>query len=158
PREPLFALGRCLAHFAVDPFLVYVTTHLKGDDTVFLPFNRGASGGAGNPPPKLGSGFATEYLWRGVWATDSVLDLAQYFVQDVRDRDDHGKLKRSIIFPRYHQLESVRQLVQHAREHGPGENYLIQHSAGSGKANAIAWLAHRLSSLHGKGDKRVFDS
>jgi type I restriction enzyme R subunit len=162
PREPLFALGRCLAHFAVDPFLVYVTTHLKGDETVFLPFNRGdgegKDRGAGNPPPKLGSGFSTDYLWREVWARDGVLDLVQYFVQDVRDRDDQGKLKRAIIFPRYHQLESVRNLVSHARKNGPGQNYLIQHSAGSGKSNSIAWLAHRLVSLHNKDEKRVFDS
>ncbi len=162
PREPMFALGRCLAHFAVDPFLVYVSTQLKGDETVFLPFNRGdgegKNRGAGNPPPKLGSGFSTDYLWREVWARDSVLDLVQYFVQDVRDRDDQGKLKRSVIVPRYHQLDSVRGLVTHARDHGPGQNYLIQHSAGSGKSNSIAWLAHRLASLHGKDDKRVFDS
>ena len=162
PREPVFALGRCVAHFAVDPFLVYVATQLKGDDTVFLPFNRGdgegKDRGAGNPPPKLGSGFSTDYLWREIWARDSVLDLMQYFVQDVRDRDDQGKLKRAIIFPRYHQLDSVRGLVTDAREHGPGQNYLIQHSAGSGKSNSIAWLAHRLASLHGKDDKRVFDS
>ncbi|HVA49607.1 MAG TPA: type I restriction endonuclease [Pirellulales bacterium] len=161
-REPLFALGRCLAHFAVDPLLVYVTTQLKGDDTAFLPFNRGDGEGkyrgAGNPPPKLGSGFSTDYLWREVWARDSVLDLMQYFVQDVRERDEQGKLKRSIVFPRYHQLESVRELVAHAREHGAGQNYLVQHSAGSGKSNSIAWLAHRLVSLHDHHDKRVFDS
>ncbi len=162
PREPVFALGRCLAHFAVDPFLVYVATQLKGDETVFLPFNRGdgegKDRGAGNPPPKLGSGFSTDYLWREVWARDSVLDLMQYFVQDVRDRDDQGKLKRAIVFPRYHQLESVRSLVTHARKHGPGQNYLVQHSTGSGKSNSIAWLAHRLVSLHDTDDKRVFDS
>lgn len=162
PREPLFALGRCLAHFAVDPFLVYMTTHLKGDETGFLPFNKGDGEGKhrgpGNSPPKLGSGFSTDYLWREVWARDSVLDLVQYFAQDVRDRDEQGKLKRSIIFPRYHQLESVRRLVVHARHHGPGQNYLIQHSAGSGKSNSIAWLAHRLASLHSQDDKRVFDS
>ncbi len=162
PREPAFALGRILAHFAVDPFLVYVATQLKGDETVFLPFNRGdgegKDRGAGNPPPKLGSGFSTAYLWREVWARDSVLDIMQYFVQDVRDRDDQGRLKRTVIVPRYHQLDSVRRLVNDAREHGPGQNYLIQHSAGSGKSNSIAWLAHRLASLHGKDDKRVFDS
>lgn len=125
-------------------------------------FNRGdgegKDRGAGNPPPKLGSGFSTDYLWREVWARDSVLDLMQYFAQDVRDRDDQGKLRRSVIFPRYHQLESVRRLVVHARDHGPGENYLVQHSAGSGKSNSISWLAHRLASLHGKDEKRVFDS
>jgi type I restriction enzyme R subunit len=162
PREPLFAQGRCVAHFAVDPFLVYMTTHLRGEETFFLPFNRGqgegAQRGAGNPAPALGVGFSTAYLWREVWARDSVLDLMQYFVQDVRDRDDSGKLKRTVIFPRYHQLESVRGLVRHARDHGPGQNYLIQHSAGSGKSNSIGWLAHRLASLHGADDKRVFDS
>ena len=162
PREPLFTLGRCIAHFAVDPFLVYVTTHLKGNETVFLPFNRGdgegKNRGAGNSPPKLGSGFSTDYLWCEVWAPDSLLDLMQYFVQDVRDRDDQGKLKRAVIFPRYHQLESVRRLVAHAREYGPGQNYLAQESAGSGKSMEIAWLAHRLVSLHDKNDKRVFDS
>ena len=161
PREPLFALGRCLAHFALDPFLVYVATQLKGYETVFLPFNRGdgegKDRGAGNPPPKLGSGFSTDYLCE-VWTRDSLLDLLQYFVQDVRDRDDQGRLKRSVIFPRYHQLDSVRRLIAHARKHGPGQNYLIQHSPGSGKSNSIAWLAHRLVSLHDKDDKRVFDS
>jgi type I restriction enzyme R subunit len=162
PREPLFFLGRCLAHFAVDPFMVYVTTQLKGAQTQFLPFNLGngdgTAKGAGNPPPKLGEGFSTAYLWREVWNRDRVLDLVQYFIMDVRDRNDQGKLKRTIIFPRYHQLDSVRRLVQHARQHGPGQNYLVQHSAGSGKSNSIAWLAHRLTSLHGKDDKRVFDS
>ena len=162
PREPVFSLGRCLAHFAVDPFLVYVATHLMGDETVFLPFNRGdgegKDRGAGNPPPKLGSGFSTDYLWREVWARDSVLDLMQYFVQDVRDRDDQGKLQRSVIFPRYHQLDSVRRLVAHARDHGAGENYLVQNSAGSGKSNSISWLGHRLVSLQDQDDKRVFDS
>lgn len=161
-REPLFALGRCLAHFAVDPFLVYMTTQLQGDETVFLPFNKGdgegKKKGAGNPPPKLGSGFSTAYLWQDIFAADSVLDLVQYFIQDVRERDDSGRLNRTVIFPRYHQLEAVRSLISHARQTGPGQNYLIQHSAGSGKSNSIAWLAHRLASLHGPDDKRVFDS
>ena len=87
-----------------------------------------------------------------------MLDLVQYFIMDVRDRDDEGKLKRTVIFPRYHQLESVRSLVGDAQTSGPGKNYLVQHSAGSGKSNSIAWLAHRLASLHGADDKRVFDS
>lgn len=156
PREPLFALGRCLAHFAVDPDLVYVTTNLKGEETEFLPFNRGNAGGAGNPSAAFG--FATAYLWREVWAPDSVLDLVQYFAQDVRERDDRGRLKRKVIFPRYHQLDTVRRLVADARERGTGQNYLIQHSAGSGKSNSIAWLAHRLVSLHDADDRRVFDS
>ncbi|MDA8746051.1 type I restriction endonuclease [Rubripirellula amarantea] len=162
PREPLFALGRCVAHFAVDPFLVYMATHLKGDKTVFLPFNKGLgegkNKGAGNPPPQLGDGYSTSYLWKEIWARDRVLELMQYFVMDVRERDDDGKLVRKVIFPRYHQLESVRSLVNDARQNGSGENYLIQHSAGSGKSNSIAWLAHRLASLHDAEDKRVFDS
>jgi type I restriction enzyme R subunit len=156
PREPLFTLGRCLAHFALDPDLVEVATHLRADETEFLPFNQGNGYGAGNPP--AARDFATAYLWRQVWAPDSVLDLVQHFIQDVRDRDDQGRLQRRLIFPRYHQLDTVRRLVDHARAHGPGQNYLIQHSAGSGKSNTIAWLAHRLASLHDAGDRRVFDS
>lgn len=162
PREPLFALGRCVAHFAVDPFLVYMTTQLKADKTVFLPFNigngEGKNKGAGNPPPKLGSGFSTSYLWEDIWSPDRVLELVQYFVQDIRDRDDDGKLQRKVIFPRYHQLDAVRDLVADAKTNGPGQNYLIQHSAGSGKSNSIAWLAHRLASLHDSDDNRVFDT
>ncbi len=156
PREPLFTPGRCLAHFAVDPDLVYVTTQLQGEATVFLPFNQGNGYGAGNPPAALG--FATAYLWRDVWTPDSVLDIVRHFAQDVRDRNGTGRLRRLLIFPRYHQLDAVRRLVAHARAHGPGQNYLIQHSAGSGKSNSIAWLAHRLVSLHDAHDRRVFDS
>jgi type I restriction enzyme R subunit len=162
PREPMFALGRCVAHFAVDPFLVYMTTQLKADKTVFLPFNigngEGKNKGAGNPSPKLGSGFSTSYLWEDIWSADRVLELVQYFVQDIRDRDDDGKLQRKVIFPRYHQLDAVRDLVADARKNGPGHNYLIQHSAGSGKSNSIAWLAHRLASLHGPDGNRVFET
>jgi type I restriction enzyme, R subunit len=161
PREPLFALGRCVAHFAVDPDLVYVSTQLAGVATRFLPFNRGNHGGAGNPPasPTTG-GYATRYLWEQVWARDSVLDLLQHFVHQVEEEDDRGKKTgaRRLIFPRYHQMDSVRRLVAHAREHGTGQRYLIQHSAGSGKSNSIAWLAHRLSVLHDAKDTRVFDS
>lgn len=161
-REPLFLHGRCIAHFAVDPFLVYMTTQLRGKDTFFLPFNigigEGKNKGAGNPPPKLNDGFSTSYLWRDIWTKDRVLELMQYFVQDVRQYDESGKLKRTVIFPRYHQLSAVRALIADARENGPGQDYLIQHSAGSGKSNSIGWLAHRLASLHGSEDKRVFDS
>ena len=99
PREPLFALGRCVAHFAVDPFLVYMTTQLKADKTVFLPFNigngEGKNKGAGNPPPKLGGGFSTSYLWEDIWSADRVLELVQYFVQDIRDRDGQTSLNDS---------------------------------------------------------------
>lgn len=158
PREPLFAFERCLAHFAVDPDLVSVTTHLQGPETYFLPFNQGRNGGAGNPPSW--QDYATAYLWKQVWARDSVLDLIQQFIHIVEEEDDRGRKtgKRTLIFPRYHQLDAVRGLVQDARERGPGHRYLIQHSAGSGKSFSIAWLAHRLSVLHDQADRRVFDS
>ena len=160
PREPLFAYGRCLAHFAVDPNTVFVTTRLAGPKTRFLPFNRGWNRGAGNPPvPPSRSGFATAYLWEQVWARDSVLELARRYIHEVQHEDDRGRKtgRRFTIFPRFQQLECVRRLVAHARRTGPGQQYLIQHSAGSGKSFTIAWLAHQLSTLHA-GDARVFDS
>ena len=158
PREALFAFGRCLAHFAVDPDLVYMTTHLQGPKTVFLPFNQGRSGGAGNPPSW--KGFATAYLWERIWARDSMLNLAQHFISEVEDLDEKGKKTgtKRLIFPRYHQLDSVRRLVADAREKGAGQRYLIEHSAGSGKSNSISWLAHQLSVLHDGRERRVFDS
>jgi type I restriction enzyme R subunit len=164
PREPLFAFGRCLAHFAVDPDQVYVTTHLTGPKTRFLPFNKGYNQGAGNPPPSLtrsheGSGYKTAYLWEEVWAKDSVLNLIQHFVHRVETEEGGKKNGKQIqLFPRYHQLDAVRRLVNDARRNGAGEQYLIQHSAGSGKSFTIAWLAHWLSVLHDDHDERVFDS
>lgn len=162
PREPLFAFGRCLAHFAVDPELVYVTTHLTGETTRFLPFNKGSDdGGAGNPTPSLtGGGYRTGYLWEEIWAKDSVLNLIQHFVHRVQPPGEPGKKNGAQVqlFPRYHQVDAVRRLVAHAREHGTGQQYLIQHSAGSGKSFTIAWLAHWLSVLHDDQDRRVFDS
>jgi type I restriction enzyme R subunit len=158
PKEPLFAFGRCLAHFAVDPDLVFMTTHLQEGKTRFLPYNKGRNGGAGNPPSALG--FATAYLWEQTWSRDSVLDLIQNFVQVVEEEDDKGKKtgKFSMVFPRYHQLDCVRRLVADGKKNGPGQRYLIQHSAGSGKSNSISWLAHQLSALHDAQQKRVFDS
>jgi len=158
PREPLFAFGRCLAHFAVDPNEVHFATHLRGGDTMFFPFNLGYNGGKGNPPGL--KGYATAYLWEQVWARDSVLDLIQKFIHVVEEIDDRGQLtgERRLIFPRYHQLEAVRRLVQHARQNGPGRRYLIQHSAGSGKSYSISWLAHQLSVLHDDQDRAVFDT
>ncbi|MYN68572.1 MAG: DEAD/DEAH box helicase [Acidobacteria bacterium] len=161
PREPLFGYGRCLAHFAVDPEQVFVTTALSGPKTRFLPFNQGRFGGAGNPPvPPTRTGFPTDYLWERIWARDSVLDLVRQFIHEVEAEDDRGRKtgKRFLIFPRYQQLDCVRRLVGHARDHGTGQRYLIQHSAGSGKSFTIAWLAHRLSVLHDADDRRVFDS
>jgi type I restriction enzyme R subunit len=161
PREPLFAYGRCLAHFAVDPDLVYVTTYLAGPKTRFLPLNQGKFGGAGNPPvPPTQKGYPTAYLWERIWARDSVLDLIRQFIHEVEEEDERGRKtgERSLIFPRYQQLDAVRRLGADARVHGPGARYLIQHSAGSGKSFTIAWLAHQLSTLHDAADTRVFDS
>ena len=159
PRETLFAHRRCLAHFAVDPNWVYVTTHLRGPKTRFLPFNRGKFGGAGNPPvPPTRRGYATDYLWDEVWARDSVLDLIRQFIHEVKDEDDNGRRTTRLIFPRYQQLDAVRRMVSHARRHGAGRRYLVQHSAGSGKSFTIAWLAHQLSTLHDARDHSVFDS
>lgn len=158
PKEPLFAFGRCLAHFAVDPEEVYMTTHLQGASMRFLPFNKGRNGGKGNPISY--SGFATAYLWEETWSRNSVLDLIQHFAQVIVEEDEKGKRtgQRSLIFPRYHQLDCVRRLLADARQHGTGQRYLIQHSAGSGKSNSIAWLAHQLSTLYNERDERVFDS
>lgn len=160
PREPLFAFGRCLAYFAVDPDQVYVTTHLQGKQTRFLPFNQGRNGGAGNLPSAWN--FSTAYLWEKMWSKDSVLDLIQHFIHEIKDEIEDGKgrkkTKRRLIFPRYHQLDCVRRLVADAKEKGTNQKYLIQHSAGSGKSNSIAWLAHQFSVLHDAEDRRVFDS
>ena len=161
PREPLLAYGRCLAHFAVDPDLVYVTTKLNGAKTRFLPFNQGKYGGAGNPPiPPTRPGYATGYLWEETWARGSVLDLIRQFIHEVEEEDEKGRKTRQrfLVFPRYQQLDCVRRLVADARAAGPGQRYLIQHSAGSGKSFTIAWLAHQLSTLHDAADRRVFDS
>src|SRR5437868_9891412 len=161
PREPLLAYGRCLAHFAVDPDLVFVTTELAGPRTRFLPFNQGKFGGAGNPPVSpTQRGYATAYLWEKTWARDSMLDLIRQFIHEVEEEDEKGRKngKRSLIFPRYQQLDCVRKLVADARTQGAGQRYLIQHSAGSGKSFTIAWLAHQLATLHDATDRRVFDS
>ncbi|MBM3312266.1 MAG: type I restriction endonuclease subunit R, partial [Candidatus Aminicenantes bacterium] len=161
PREPLFTYGRCLAHFAVDPDLVYVATHLCGPKTRFLPFNQGKFGGAGNPPvPPTQKGYPTAYLWERIWPRDSVLDLVRQFIHEIEEEDDRGRKtgKRSLIFPRYQQLDAVRRLIAVARQMGTGHRYLVQHSAGSGKSFTIAWLAHRLATLHDESDRRAFDS
>ncbi len=151
---------RALIHFAVDPDLVYMATKLAGSGTYFLPFNKGRDGGAGNPHNP--DGYATSYLWEHVWAKGCWLDILNRFVLlEVKEKkDDAGKTKRSetLIFPRYHQLDVVNKLVNAAQASGPGRNYLVQHSAGSGKSNSIGWLAHRLSSLHDATDAKVYNS
>ena len=159
-RDPAnVTLGRrALVHFAVDPNLVEMTTRLEGLKTRFLPFNRGDAGGKGNAPDP--TGHRTRYLWDEIWARDAWLDLLGRFVHVVPgEGPTHAaKLKSgSVIFPRYHQWDAVRRLEATSRAEGPGHSYLVQHSAGSGKSNTIAWLAHRLMSLHGPDDRPVFD-
>ena len=163
PHEPIFTFKRrTLVHFAVDTEAVMMTTRLAGTATHFLPFDKGNDGGAGNPPDPAGRSYRTAYLWEDVLERDSLLDLLARFIhlQTQEKRDDRGRKAKaeSMIFPRYHQLDAVRTLVDAARYDGVGENYLIEHSAGSGKSNTIGWLAHRLASLHDEGDERVFDS
>ncbi len=163
-RDLLFSFKqRALVHFAVDPDEAWMTTQLKGKETTFLPFNRGNAGGAGNPP--VADNWKTHYLWDEVLQADSLLDILQRMMHlEVKERQIKTAKgvqtirRETMVFPRYHQLDSVRKLVAHARANGSGRNYLIQHSAGSGKSNSIAWLAHRLASLHDAADAKVFHS
>lgn len=150
---------RALVHFAVDDEEIHMTTRLRGADTRFLPFNKGRDLGAGNPDNP--GGYKTAYLWEEVWQRDSLLDIVQRFI-NIEYSDDAGSVKNpkkgAVIFPRYHQLEVVRQIESHAKQEGPGHDYLVMHSTGSGKSLSIAWLAHRLYSLHDSADERVFHS
>ena len=156
PRERLFEFGRCIAHFAVDDGEVRFCPHLKGKASWFLPFNRGWNDGAGNPPNP--TGIKTAYLWRGVLARESLTDILENYAQIVESKDEKtGKKKKAQIWPRYHQLDVVRKLLVDVARHGSGKRYLIQHSAGSGKSNSIAWLAHQLIGL-AKDGKPIFDS
>ena len=156
PREKLFELGRCVAHFAVDESEVHFCTHLKGKASWFLPFNRGWNDGAGNPPNP--GGIKTDYLWREVLARDSLTNILENYAQVVAANDENtGKKKRVQVWPRYHQLDVVRRLLTDVGTHGVGRRYLIQHSAGSGKSNSIAWLAQQLIGLAREGTP-LFDS
>lgn len=156
PKDLLLG-RRALVHFAVDPHLAYMTTALAGNATEFLPFNRGSepgrlSCGKGNPPNP--DGYATAYLWEQVWCYDAWLDILGRFIQVVDSPGPGGKgAPRRVIFPRYHQWDGVTRLAADALAKGPGQSYLVQHSAGSGKSNSIAWLAHRLSLVHDAADK-----
>ena len=156
PREKLFDLGRCVAHFAVDESEVRFCTQLRGKSSRFLPFNRGWNDGAGNPPNP--NGMKTDYLWREVLARSSLANILENYAQMVETRDEKtGQRKREQIWPRYHQLDVVRRVLTDVGTHGAGKCYLIQHSAGSGKSNSIAWLARQLIDLK-KDDTPVFDS
>ena len=154
PKDLMLSGKRAVAHFAVDPALVFMTPRLQGASTRFLPFNRGTvDGGAGNPPTS--TGHRTAYLWQQVWQRDNWLDLLPRFVH-VEPGTGKGTTG-TVIFPRYHQWDAVRQLVGDARSRGAGHSYLIQHSAGSGKSNTIAWTAHQLSNVHDGDERKVFD-
>ena len=143
PREKLFEFGRCVAHFAVDENEARFCTHLQGKRSWFLPFNEGWNDGAGNPPNP--SGIKTDYLWRQVLARGSLTNILENYAQVVEIKDEKTRWKkRTQIWPRYHQLDVVRRLLADTAAHGAGRRYLIQHSAGSGKSNSIAWLAHQL--------------
>ena len=164
PKGRLFEFKkRTLVHFAVDTDEVYMTTELKGEDTKFLPFNRGFNDGRDNPP--VNDDVRTAYLWREILPKDSLMELIGRFLHLSREerkiRTNSGFryiTTESMIFPRFHQLDAVRKLVSHAKINGAGKNYLIQHSAGSGKSNTIAWLAHHLSSLHNANNEKIFHS
>ncbi len=159
-REILFAFKkRCLVHFAVDQDEVFMTTKLDGSKTYWLPFNKGANNGKGNPQNP--NGYRTAYLWENILQKDSWMEIIQRFVHlQTEEIEVEGKIykKEKLIFPRYHQLDAVRSIGDNILQVGIGKNYLIQHSAGSGKSNSIAWLAYRLSSLHNATDERIFDS
>lgn len=154
--------NRVLVHFAVDLYNVYMTTRLQGDSTYFLPFNQGSNGagnvgGKGNPVNP--NGFATSYLWEKVLAKDSFMEIVQKYLHLQVIKDKKGvKTKEIMIFPRYHQLDVVTKLLADVKTNGVGKNYLIQHSAGSGKSNSIAWLAHQLAGLHDNHDENIFNS
>ena len=164
PQGKLFEFKkRALVHFAVDTQEVYMTTKLEGENTRFLPFNRGFNDGKGNLPVE--NDVRTAYLWREVLRKDSLMELIGRFLHLSREerkiRTDSGFryiTSESMIFPRFHQLDAVRKLIAHTKTHGAGKNYLIQHSAGSGKSNTIAWLAHHLASLHNADDEKIFNS
>lgn len=164
PQGKLFEFKkRALVHFAVDTQEVYMTTKLEGENTRFLPFNRGFNDGKGNPPVE--NNVRTAYLWGEVLRKDSLMELIGRFLHLSREerkiRTDSGFryiTSESMIFPRFHQLDAVRKLIAHTKTHGAGKNYLIQHSAGSGKSNTIAWLAHHLASLHNADDEKIFNS
>ncbi len=155
-HERLFEFGRCVAHFAVDDSEMRFCTRLQGKASWFLPFNRGWNDGAGNPPNP--GGIKTDYLWRAVLSRDSLTDILENYAQVVASKDDKtGRTRKTQIWPRYHQLDVVRRLLADAGAHGAGRRCLIQHSAGSGKSNSIAWLARQLIDLR-KDDTPVFDS
>lgn len=157
PAEPLFSFKRCIVHFAVDDNEVWMCTELKGDKSWFLPFNMGYHNGAGNPPNP--NGIKTDYLWKQILNKDTLSNIIENYAQVVEEvNEETGSKSYKQIFPRYHQLSVVTSLLADAKRDGVGGRYLIQHSAGSGKSNSIAWLAHQLVSLKNDNGKEIFDT
>ena len=155
-RELLFNFKRCMAHFAVDDNEVKFCTKLDGKKSWFLPFNKGYNGGAGNPPNV--AGIKTDYLWKEIFSKYELANIIENYAQVVEETDEDTKKKTyKQVFPRYHQLAAVKALLKDAKEKGAGQKYLIQHSAGSGKSNSIAWTAHQLVRRE-KNGKNIFDS
>jgi type I restriction enzyme R subunit len=156
PRERLFDFGRCVVHFAVDDSEVRMCPELKGKTSWFLPFNKGYNDGAGNPPNA--DGLKTDYLWKQVLTPTGLTDILENYAQIIEEKDPKsGRKKRRQIWPRYHQIDVVRKALADVRANRAGKRYLIQHSAGSGKSNSIAWLAHQLIAVK-QNDREVFDS
>lgn len=156
PSERLFSFKRCLVHFAVDDNEIRMCTELKADKSFFLPFNRGFNNGAGNPPNP--DGIKTDYLWKHILTKAELSNILENYAQVIEEKDENtGHKSYKQIFPRYHQLAVVKSLLSDAAREGAGHRYLIQHSAGSGKSNSIAWLAHQLVTLK-KSDGQVFDT
>ena len=157
PAEPLFSFKRCIVHFAVDDNEVRMCTQLKGKESWFLPFNKGNNDGAGNPPNP--DGIKTDYLWKDILSKDEFANIIENYVQVTSEKnDDTGETEYKQIFPRYHQLQLVKSLLSDAKREGVGGRYLIQHSAGSGKSNSIAWLAHQLVGLKDNNRNNIFDT
>ena len=158
PKEPIFEFARCLVHFAVDPEEAWMTTKLAGNNTYFLPFNKGNNHGKGNPANPDGP--KTAYLWKEIFSRKSLCNIIEHFAKVTEEKDKKTKkVKKTLFFPRYHQLDSVRSLLSATREQGVGNCYLIQHSAGSGKSNSITWLAFQLIELYDQaGEENLFDS
>ncbi len=153
PKEPLFQFGKCLVHFALDPNEVFMATKIAGKATYFLPFNKGFNNGKGNPPNA--NGMKASYLWQEILAKKSLTNILEHFAKYTKDE----KGQRVLFFPRYHQLDVVRKIMVHSKEHGTGQTYLIQHSAGSGKSNSITWLSYQLIEQYDQsGTKNIFDS
>jgi type I restriction enzyme, R subunit len=165
PKEKIFSFARCMVHFAADTEQVFMCSELKGKSSSFIPFNKGLNDGKATPPfgagnPVNPNGLKTHYLWEEVLRKDSLANIIDKFASVIEETDeDTGKKKKKMIFPRYHQLTSVKQILAHAKENGIGQKYLIQHSAGSGKTKTIAWLSHQLHGLFDKtGEHHIFDS